>query len=875
MGLSAYKQIRFGKYEGVFGFVSLVINRPGFTALTQPAADTLIVHQSADTDGYSPFLETDFDLSKKFTTTKGRRAMDDLTISIRDGLGYTGTVNGSPVTENFAAIYQTFFDVWFDSTESYKCFIIYEDFASGNTVIAYEGYADPTYKPNNDPLVFYPGTTNQIWLGSRTIKITAFGQSQTQKTWQDVLNLIGPSDCQSGTPYNGFVYAPPGCAGKSNSRDSVFGTGTGQWYLAVPHEHKYDGGSDPILVRSADPVWPTAPWTSGNVSGIASLSVNYSPNGTNIMGHVHGYDIGDTGQVTGATVNAHYKFVYGGAPFLIKCILLTSGSGFVVGSTYSTTVSTGGGDGTLTVTVQSVNAKANWGPSGLVFITIGTLFAKIATALGLETAFVPSTDLKSALGWWAQKVGSNQDFPIDTSAAIPLDELYLNLNVIAQSHPYDGSYWDNPVGWSPDTPISDVLTGLANLLLADFNIVHANDGTSQLVLAAMGASASTLPAWPIIETPQQEEPSSGPRAVQTNNRGDDLKIQAPFGIAGDIASVEVPSRIRRISTTGHGLPDNEALLFDASKKIEEQADECLKVVWDDQNGAGVVNANCWKSLCFVYWFHAANANVVYPSTWSAFPNNDGSAGDWSNSFYPVNAIYKAGDTPPADLQAVLNGNDFFNTRDYHAVAFAALTLSLPIVQTFIYSGVADSTGSVQAITAGIGGTWRNAAVSSQAWRGIEVSQKLLDGITTIKWQAQTSSGDFPELSDIAYGVVGSSGGTSSTTGGSTLGGGVATTGVASFRPDSVVTPTGTGVVALTTIDVMYLCEDSATTGVTAPTATAPATLVITNRTAQDWTTGDFWIPKNSSWLCFYTGIAVQFDPTVATGWIAFRFDSNI
>lgn len=869
MSLSAYKQIRFPTFQGTTGNFKLIINRPGFSALTQPATDTLLLSENtpgaSTNEDYIPFLESDFTLSKKFTTTKGRRAMDDLSIVIRDAIAYTGVVNGTHVHENFLSIFQTFFDVWFNDVLPYKAFIQYTDALTGNTEISHEGWIDPTYKPSTDVNVISAGTSEQIWVGSRTIKITSFSQAQLSLTWRDALATIGPSDCKAGLCYNGFMFAPPLCEGKINTRGTAFSSAVGAWYQAVPHIHLYDANANPILVASGGigaysidlrvQSWPSVPFQlTPDVTGIGDYSYSTLPGS---------YVAGDTGTVNGGSIVAHYTIVdLGGGDLFVE--LISTGSGYSVGS-HATTATSGVGTG-LIINVNSLSASSKWGPSGLVFIKLGTLFEKIATVLGFDP-FTPSTDLKSALGFWSQitsTAGGQQCFPIDTSAAIPVDELYVSFNVLAKSHPADGSYWDNPAGYSPDTPLSDVLTGLCNALLADFNESYATTGEEKLILNPMGDTSSSLPNWEVIGTPSQEEAATGPRVVIVNNRGDDFKIQSPIGIVGDSSSIEIPIRVHRFGQTSGVNPvnDKECITWDSSVPYTSQADECFKVAWVDPTGVLVINPNCWKGLCYFYQFSASSSNAIYPSVWSPF---DG--GSWANSFFVVNAIFKAGDTPPANLLARLNGNDYFNTRCYPAVAFAALTLALPTMQSFEYRGITNSSGSIQAIGAGMAGVWRNGPNASQNWRAVEVTQTLFQGITSSKFQAYGTSGAFPELSDLSYGPVGGSGGTSSTTGGNTLSGGTQPPpSSTSWHPRTIFTVTGAGVVALTGYDSAYLCTDATTTGVTVPTVTAPYVIVVTNKTGGDFVTGNLFLANNATWVLYYDGTVSQSDPTLPAGW---------
>ncbi len=787
MGLAAYKQIRFPVSPGAWGNAQLIINSPGNTALAQAATDTLLLLESTPSasEDYFPHLEDgDIQFTKLFTNILGRRGMNDVVIAIRDGFGYTGTVNGSPVAENFLSIFQTFFDVWLTGTLPYKVFILYADNLTGNSEVSHEGWVDPTYKPISDPLVLNKGTTSQIILGTRTIKMTAFSQAQLNLTWGNLLAAydastnphvpasytgIASGDCQEGVPYNGFVLSPPGLNGQSNTRATAFSSSTGNWYQAVPYFYRPSLG-DPQLVGAPAAVWPATPFIVQASNAIANNGYTNQALGT-------GYNVGDTGTINGGSPDATYKVIQvtgpGGA--VIQEVLTFGGAGYTVGSTYTTTATSGTGTG-LTLKVNQVGATGLWGPSGLIFVSIGTLYTKIAQVLGQST-FTPATDLISALSFWAQKAdNTNKNFPIDASAAIDLTNLYISFNVFAKSHPLDGSFWDNPAGWSPETPVSEVLTGLSNFILSDFNETYLSDGTSKLNLTRMGATAITVPTWDIIGTPSVEEPATAQRTVTVNNRADDLKIQCPFGIIGDTSAIEIPIRLHRIgNTTGNAdIGDAECVLWDAQKQINEQARECFEIAYLNTDGTYTANPNVWKSLCYAYWFNASNSNVVYPSGWNPFPKNDGTAGSWANSFYVANACYANGSTPPANLQGLFKGNDYFNSRDYHAVAFAALTLPLPTVQAFEYFGISDSTGSIQNIVPGMTGTWRDGPTASQVWRAIEIVQQLLGGTTTIKWQAQVGTGGFPALTDLTYAPVAGTGGTSSTTGGNTNSGGVTT-----------------------------------------------------------------------------------------------------
>jgi hypothetical protein len=863
------RQIRFPDVEGAWGNYTLVINRPGFDALTQPAANTLILSRDTDPafpDRISPFFVSDIPLSKKITTTKGRRALDDVTIQIRDTLGYTGTVNGVATSEQFDSTYQTFFDVWFNDSSQYKAWGLAVDL-NGNADVPIRGYIDPAYKPSADPYIINFGTLQQIWIGTRSIKIVAQKQSIT---WQDALNLIRAVDCQEGVPYGGFMFAPPGASGRSNTRSNAFPsstTDTGSWYQAVPHQHLGDGSSNPVMVGLPAAVWPVNPFVLVT-DGVGAFEVS----GPAFVAN------GDYGTINGGTTLAHYAIsVVGGFP---KFIITAGGSGYTLGGIYAVTPTVGLG---FNVKITKLGAGAGWGPTGNNFISISTLFQKFALALDCSkyTSSFGDNTLVSALDYFCQKAdNTNKNFPVDTTP-IALSNLYVSLNLLAKAHPYDGSYSDNPVGFSPDTPILDALGAFCNLLLNDYNAINALDGTAALNLRRMGEYAANLPApdytqgtWVGIAVPSEEEPATGPLAAQVKNKGDDIVIQSPVGVqyADGALTVEVPLRVHRIGNTSGNNPvnDQECVTWDSSKKLEEQADECFKVVWYDPNTgyAPVANPNWWKGLCFLYWLDAAGAAAVYPTHWDPFPKSDGSAGSWANSFYAVNAIFKSGSVPDANLQGTVKGNDYFNTRCYHAVAIAALNLSLPVVQAYQFSGVADSSGSVQNINAGIKGTWLYEG-NSQDWRGIDVGQLLRDGSTQIKFQAQRFTGGFPELTELTYDVVSGSG-TSSETGGGTNTGGVSTLTQATFQPDSHIHITGAGVQALALPNCSYYCDDVATTGVSISFGAAPNTLVITNATGTEWTAGDFQIPSDTTWFCVFRNAGFSSDPLVKTGWTVFR-----
>lgn len=834
LALAGYKQIHFQPIDGQTGTFELVINRPGYPDLVQAAADTLRLTGSAVTDYSSPFIESggEFQFSKKFTTSVGRRAVDDVSILIRDAISYTGLVNGVTVSEGssvFLAAFQTFFDIWFgnpadpNNTAPYKAFLLYTDFAAGTPgtpTDIYIGWIDPTYNPISDPYVIAPGTANQIMLGTRTVKVTALNSAQLAITWGNVLAAynatnnpnvppsytgITASDCKEGDFYCGFMQTQDGYAtGKSNSRADPFSSSAGSYYQAVPYIHKYNG--DPVFVALPAAKWPLVPFVAPTNGSIATLGSFFDP-GTNPG---TGYAVGDTGTIGAGSATYKIDFVSGGAVVLLH--LTGGGSGFSTGLYGTATGGSQPGSGTgMILNITKVISGSLFGPSGSVGISVGTLFAKIAEAMGLST-FTPSTDLKSALDFFIQTNGaSNFSFPLITTAK-PLDELYVSLNLFAKCHPYDGSYWDNPVGFSPDTAISEVIKGLADFLLSDFNEVFVTAGTSKLQLTPMGATSGGIPAaWQFMGTAQTETPSQGPTNAVVNNRGDGLKIQCPISDRGQGSSIEIPIRFHRIGNTGGASSgaqslDAESLSFlDTGNYPGGIAQEYFRVAWLDSNGVPTVNPNCWKGLCYLYWFDSTGTNTVYPGTWNPFPNNDGSAGSWANAFYVVSACYKSGSTPPGDLQAQVQGNDYFNSRDYHSVAFAALTLLRNTVQTFQYSGIADATGSLQVITSGLAGQWRLADNATQDWRAIQVDQLGVAGNSTIKFQAIGTSGAFPNLTDLTYGVVGGSGGTSSTTGGNTVTGGLPNgnnpTSVWSTTTASLTGATNNLSVALTTPNV--------------------------------------------------------------------------
>lgn len=788
--LDSINQIRFPAIEGPFGVYLLIINRPGYTGVTITASQTLQLSQGTDpsfSNRISPYIKQDIPLSKKLTTTVGRRALDDAPIGIRDSIGWSGYIQDAPSTlrsEQFDADFLTFFDVWFTGKAPYQALLQTTNFTpSGNvTNISHIGWVDPQYNPSTDADIINPGTTSQIWIGTRTIKVAAMSQAQISLTLRNVLQPydainnpnvpvgyagITSSDCVSGQCYNGAVTVPLNCANKINTFNDNMTAVRGNRMLACPHWHDSNDGNDPVLVSPPAAIWPATPWVNTLTAQIAAFTTG---------GVISGYANGDTGTIVGGTVTATWKFrgydINGNAVIYIT----NAGSGYTSGTTYATTT-TGGGAG-LTITVTKVEDGLAYGPSGLLFISIGTLFAKISEAMSLGT-FTPATDLKSALDFFLQKSNTTSGhncFPV-SAAPLPLDELYISVNVYFQTHPYDGSLWSNPAGFTPDQAIIDVITGICNFLLDDFNEVYSTLGVETLQLTPMGATAGSVPAsWAIIGAPTGEDPSQGATNAIVNNRGDNLKVQCPISDKGQSSNIEIPIRLRRIGTTSGLIPlDTESMTWDTGDVDNAQADSSFQIVRFDSNNVATLNPDCWKGLCYLYWYDSAGTAAVYPSVINPFPKNDGTAGSWAGAFHVVNACYKSGSTPPADLLNAPQGDDYFNSRDYHSVAFAALTLMSGTIQTFQYTGISDDSGSVQAITSGMAGVWRLGKTASQNWRAIQVDQLCKGGTTTIKWQSVGSTDAFPLLTDLAYGPVAGSGGTSSSTGGATSTGGNANT----------------------------------------------------------------------------------------------------
>ena len=843
---------------GPFGYYTLVINRPGYTALAQPAANTLLLSKETDPsfpERISPFFQSDLSFSKKNVTTKGRRALDDLTIAIRDTLGYSGTVNSVFQSEQFNGDYKTFFDVWFSNPLQYKAWVLSYDFASGNSDVPFRGYIDPAYKPSSDPEIYNVGTMQQIWVGTRTIKIVAQKQSIT---WQDVLNLIGAGDCESGQCYNGQM-SGNGFGGFSNSRAGSFSSDKGNWYQAVPHYYK--PGNDPQWVGAPAPVWPASPWTSQTASNqILQSHVIF------ILGT--GYAVNDTGTINGGSTLATYKVLsIDAGTHVVTLQLTTLGAGYTTG--LKTTTATSGSGSGLIIYVDKTATGVNWGPSGLVFISVATLIARFATALDCSKFSSSSGDftLVSPIDWFCQKAdNTNKNFPVNTTP-ITLSNLFINLNVIACSHPHDGGYWSNPIGFAPTTPALDALSSLCNLLLDDYAIVNALDGTSVLFLRKIGEIFAALPAdWVPVAIPSEEEPATGPLAVQVNLKGDSLKIQSPIGtqFSDGAATFETLLNIHRIGNTSGNDPanDTECFMWDDSKTIDEQHSECFEIAFRNDDGTYNPNPNLWKGLRFLYW--ESNAGDVYPSTWSPFPNNDGSAGSWNNSFYAVNAIQKGGVTPDPNLCGTPNGRDYFNTRDLHAVAFAATNLSLPIVQSYQYAGVADSSGSLQNIAPGLSGTWLYEG-NAQSWRSIEVLQAPNAGLTNIKFQAELASG-FPDLTTLTYGPVGTTGTSSSSSSTTTSTGGSTPSQTLSFWPYIFTRISGAGTQTIPAAATINYCDDVTTTGVSIADSGPPAIIQIINVTGATFTTGDFKVPDSTTWICSFVKAGISFDPLVKTGW---------
>lgn len=126
------------------------------------------------------------------------------------------------------------------------------------------------------------------------------------------------------------------------------------------------------------------------------------------------------------------------------------------------------------------------------------------------------------------------------------------------------------------------------------------------------------------------------------------------------------------------------------------------------------------------------------------------------------------------------------------------------------------------------------------------------------------NGLLPVVTQIGGSGSGSSSAVGAPTGGGVPGGGA---GAISWQPNKIVLLTGTGVITIPSTDSAFLATANTITGVNKPASpVAPQTLVLTNKTGADWTTGDFLLANNDSWLLYYDGSSIKSDPTLPEGW---------
>jgi hypothetical protein len=434
-------------------------------------------------------------------------------------------------------------------------------------------------------------------------------------------------------------------------------------------------------------------------------------------------------------------------------------------------------------------------PSGLWGISIGRLLTKMMAVVGVD--FTPSADMDSAFDFYRQTVdNTNKCFPVDTSAPIALDSIYINYNAYFGFHPIDGSECDTQVSFKSTQSFSEILSAICNFLCCDWYLEIDATGTSRLKLKALGDTNGTLPtAWTPVGDFAEVEPTSGPVKVSVNHRADSLKILAPSNAVGDSVEKEIPFRLRYWANTFDVSPTGEenllkfgSILWDGTDPVV-QADTCFKAGFTDESAVTTIFPDFWKGVASIYYYYdgVGNINQAYPSTWSPFDSSN-----WAG-FYALGCEVPKGVVPSATQHP-----KYFSSLNYQSVVFARYLIPSETSLTRSYSGITGADGKISSVQLGFTSTWLYGGNASFTAQAIELVRGLNNSISEVKWQ-EIPTGGFPGINDITYAA-------DSTTGGTTTSSSSGTTGSAgaippgSFPSPLYKNPTTTAINTLTPTD---------------------------------------------------------------------------
>jgi hypothetical protein len=528
--ISAVTQVQWPKVFCASNSVSsgcayqIIMNRPGNTGYSQPAATTLVLGpKSAGKDNPKPL--TDIVLSQEQQTTQGATALDAVQIQMLDSFSYYGTINGVPITEDFSAIPDTFLGQWLNVKgtaylpQPYYVWINWFD-KNGNLDICFVGLYDALQKVQPYQKIFAGAETNhEVLKGIRNMQVVSAGQLPSMTLWKDVLALIDHNDCAQGDFYSGWMIPQDkGLWGYLEQKSGVYSDCGLTVQQAVPY-YRVSGNNqsgDPgvyghgamSLNRYGEPARsnsdPNKPWPSQRGQAnwqVFPLRAGTDPTlggsgGAQVAFGGTNWTVGDTFTINGFTITPCVCTVTGVSGGAVTTFTTTSGGagyagylavdiGGFIPPVGTTPISTSNPSATaLTVDIVYV-VPYNWGPWGTWGIRILTLIQKCCTAMGYSP--FNDSDLVSALDRFMQVTSkTNFCFPVHP-VAIPVDSQWVSLNLLAGAHPWDGSQSISPASMDPNAPIASLLQGIWDFLLVDAQtVVDQSNGQPKYRLVPLG-----------------------------------------------------------------------------------------------------------------------------------------------------------------------------------------------------------------------------------------------------------------------------------------------------------------------------------------------------------------------------------------------------
>lgn len=223
--LTGYNQIIWPKLGCVDGAsLELHVERPGAYG---PGGQTWLRFED---DGQPP-ITNDFELSSRFLTSEGLKAIDNFSITFKDVTAYTAKDNtGATITEEFGGPagvdggFSSVLERWFYLTgindPAYTIWIAFYD-KFGNLTIPFVGQYRAKFKSQRHGPTRDLSTNFETRKGTRTIQVISVESLLALYTWQAAVANFTESDCQRGTFYSGYIQPSPSVINDLNE-DAVY-----------------------------------------------------------------------------------------------------------------------------------------------------------------------------------------------------------------------------------------------------------------------------------------------------------------------------------------------------------------------------------------------------------------------------------------------------------------------------------------------------------------------------------------------------------------------------------------------------------------------------------------------------------------------------